>query len=44
MGDHLASQFFFSLTEILGKLGKLGKFANSTGISKKNRLNSFELL
>ena len=28
MGDHLASTFFFSLTEVLGK------FASSTGISK----------
>ena len=33
MGDHLASTIFFSLVEMLGKLGK---FASSTGISKKN--------
>ena len=32
MDDHLATTFFFKLTE---KLGKLGKFASSIGISKK---------
>ena len=36
MGDHLASTIFFSLAEILSKLGK---FASSIGISKNLEWN-----